>query len=498
MYIRLTASLLLAASIFSQSEIVRGGPCLEDNIARPLRYQPDGTDFVIRNGGEFFNRPLYGGNTAFRVDGGDVPEFVFYFPGRGGNLRLGLSVGGKSKWLHEAGEIVTRYRPGSLVHEIRDPMLGNTMLRLTSLATRSFEGLVMRVERVGEGPGFELCWAFGGLDGTRGRRDGDIGCELEPVARFFQKRPEQSAGDTFEISERGFTASGKAGKLRGMVPAGARLFAAAAADWNDAARLMRSPTESGDRVLAGSVSLADPTPRYFLLVRPETLAGAAPDPAALFATEENPRREIAGHVRVETPDPFVNAAAAALNIAADSVWDTRSKAFMHGAVAWRTRLLGWRGAYAGDFLGRHDRTRDHLEGYFSRQNTKPVADAIPPPEESARLARNENGLHSNGDLSSSHYDMNLVGVDAFLRHLMWTGDLEAARRHWPMLERHFAWERRLFRKEFGDPALPLYEAYACIWASDNVACHGGGSAHSTSYNIWHNRMAAWPQSSLVC
>jgi len=43
---------------------------------RPLRYYPQGTDFVIENGKEFFNRPLYGTNTAFRVDAGDRPEFV--------------------------------------------------------------------------------------------------------------------------------------------------------------------------------------------------------------------------------------------------------------------------------------------------------------------------------------------------------------------------------------------------------------------------------------
>jgi hypothetical protein len=39
-------------------------PNLAGNIERPLRYRPEGTDFVIENGAEFFNRPLYGGNTA--------------------------------------------------------------------------------------------------------------------------------------------------------------------------------------------------------------------------------------------------------------------------------------------------------------------------------------------------------------------------------------------------------------------------------------------------
>lgn len=58
----------------------------EGQTDRPLRYRPDGTDFVITNGTEFFNRPLYCLNSAFRVDGGDKPEFSIYLPGRGGNL----------------------------------------------------------------------------------------------------------------------------------------------------------------------------------------------------------------------------------------------------------------------------------------------------------------------------------------------------------------------------------------------------------------------------
>ena len=69
-------SLLVGAGASGQNpSAARIQPNLVDNIARPLRYTPDGQDFVIENGGEFFNRPLYGGNTAFRVDAGDQPEF---------------------------------------------------------------------------------------------------------------------------------------------------------------------------------------------------------------------------------------------------------------------------------------------------------------------------------------------------------------------------------------------------------------------------------------
>ena len=33
-------------------------PNLAGQVARPLRYRPEGEDFVIENGVEFFNRPL--------------------------------------------------------------------------------------------------------------------------------------------------------------------------------------------------------------------------------------------------------------------------------------------------------------------------------------------------------------------------------------------------------------------------------------------------------
>ncbi len=81
---------LASITALAQPAAQRLFPNLESNIERPLRYRPDGADFVIENGAEFFNRPLYGGNTAFRVDGGDKPEFVLYLPGRGGNLRLAV------------------------------------------------------------------------------------------------------------------------------------------------------------------------------------------------------------------------------------------------------------------------------------------------------------------------------------------------------------------------------------------------------------------------
>ena len=81
---------------------------LTSDIARPQRYRPDGQDFVIENGGELFNRLLYAGNTGFRADAGDEPEFSLYLPGHGGNLRFGIKAAGGAKWPTERNGL----RPG--------------------------------------------------------------------------------------------------------------------------------------------------------------------------------------------------------------------------------------------------------------------------------------------------------------------------------------------------------------------------------------------------
>lgn len=87
---RATATATFVAAFVLLGTVADSAPNFADRIERPLRYRPEGTDFVIENGTEFFNRPLYGNHTAFRVDAGDKPEFSLYLPGRDGNLRLAV------------------------------------------------------------------------------------------------------------------------------------------------------------------------------------------------------------------------------------------------------------------------------------------------------------------------------------------------------------------------------------------------------------------------
>jgi hypothetical protein len=378
-----------------------------------------------------------------------------------------------SKWLHDAAAITTRYRPGELLYEIRDSLLGpDGVLRVAALAYHQTEGLIVRVEATGLPAGLELIWAYGGVNGQRGVRDGDIGTERVPISQWFQLKPEFCQDNTLGPAPGGFTLKAKAATITGLVPEGALHSIAAATKWTDLPALLDvgAPLVGGPvrrqattlQILVGRSTLASGQPLFLSLQRVAAGASATEDlstyrevgappvervvPDALSASqrlgdkplhhEDLPRlfTETEAHftalrtrVSVETPDPFINAAVGALNVAADAVWDDPQQAIMHGAIAWRTKLLGWRGPYALDALGWTDRARANLTYWAGRQNTSPIPEKLPPADENANLARNEAGLHSNGDLSKSHYDMNLVFIDALFRHLLWTGDPEFAK-----------------------------------------------------------------------
>lgn len=487
-------------------EVVSGGirPLLEGNTSRPLRYTPDNGDFLIINGKEFFNRPLYGPNNAFRVDAGDLPEFSLYLPGHGGNLRIGIANRVHSKWAFQADRVTARYRPGRMIYEIRDHLLGDGWVELELMTQAEGSGIHLAITPRDIPSGTLLIWIFGGVSGRKGRRNGDIGCEVEPVSQFFQLRAEECAGNSYTIEGSTAYQRSHAANLQLSFPPGSRLGTASETNWNADWKTLASSVAGELPILTGSVEL-ETAPLHIAIRRvlPEETLSVSQDSAAAFSARRQHITAIASAVQFSTPDAYINAAIPALNVAADALWDARQQCVMHGAVAWRNPLAGWRGPYALDALGSHVRMKQQLRHWIPRQNNSAIqigagdSPATGPADPGMHLSRKESLLHSNGDISHNHYDMNLVFFDALLRHLRWTGDLEFAHEVWPALNRHIQWEQRLFRRTFvdrrsraGDEELPLYEAYACIWASDNLQYNGGGAAHSTAYNFFLNKTAA--------
>lgn len=492
-FVWLNTAVWVSAAPYNPPERIRVvPPTFEDHTPRPLRYRPENTDFVIENGPEYFNRPLYGGSTAFRVDAGDRPEFSLYLPGQAGNLRLGIQTGGQTKWLNDADRITARYRPGSMVYEIADSLLEEAVIQLTAIALYQTEGLIVRAQLQNASRPIQLIAAFGGAGGKRGARSGDIGCESEPISRFFQLRPENCRDNVFTRDGHTFVLKSRIATIAGTLPASSELSIADAAYWNDLGELTNSANGTTDTPILLSVTPMTDGLVYMAFKRlgegdQAFAAEALPD---VFAAAERQRKAIAERVFVQTPDPFINAAAAALCAAADGLWDERSGSVMHGAVAWRSAYAGWRGPYANDAIGEHDRSKRHLVYWAGRQNTKSVSGDVMGPDPEANLARSHPAKQSSGDIGGKHYDMNLVYIDALVRHLLWTGDLQLAERLWPVIERHFDWQRRLFRRPVGDNSLPLYEAYAAIWASDDMQFNGGGVSYTSAYNYYHNRFFA--------
>lgn len=462
-------------------------------LERELRYRPDGEEFVIVDGERRFNRALYGVPGPGRVEGGDQPRFSLYLPGKGGTLWVGMRGADGSRWAHEAERVETRYLPGELRYEITDPILAGGTLRLHLLARDDRDGLLLRSELEGGGEPIELVFAYGSANGRRFSRGGDIGGD--PVDSFDLK-PSECAGLDFTLDASRFAlevGGRRPFRMTGTFPAEAELAVHGAGGLESPQRLLDTAPDER-RVLVARLPLRAGAPRVLTIARREE--GASEEAAqlnAMFDRAVAGGRELRGRVRLETPDPYLNTLGAAISLAADGVWEPPS--FVHGAVAWPQRLNGWRGAYAADPLGTPQRARDHIRYYAGLQLLEP-ADGPVEPDPAMNLARQTKNegtrLYSRGYIASSedkkrnHYDMNLVFIDMLVRHLMWTGDREFAREVWPLIVRHLEWEKRCFDADDDG----LYDAFACIWASDALQYTGGGVTHSSAYNHFHNQQAA--------
>jgi len=473
---------------------------------RTVHYYPQGTDFVCENGKLRFNRALYGTNTAFRVEAGDLPEFAMYMPGMGGNLRFALMNADKRKWLIEAQSIKTIYRAGSMLYEIEDPLLGNGKLFISVLALSNAEGMVVKIRSENITGDVQLLWIYGGASGKKFSRDGDIGAD--PESSFYLKA-ENCSDNRYQLLNEKFVLTygtgkvlteeeryeiqtkpesqltgeiGNAKKITGFYPSSssARLI-----DASNPERIF-NPLDSAkkDFCVGGKLQLKN-VEEYFLLHNTATPITKKADQE--FNDAEAVRKKLADRIKINTPDKYLNTLGAALSVAADAIWEEPT--YMHGAIAWRMRLPGWRGAYVADPLGWHDRARTHFDAYEKSQLTTPATSGVVM-DTALNLARHLEKIgtqlfsegyitrNPNGYIGAHHYDMNLGFIDQLLNHFNYTGDIGYVKKMWPLLKRHLAWEKKNFDAD-GDG---LYDAYAAIWASDAMQYSGGGVTHSSAYN----------------
>jgi Domain of unknown function (DUF4450) len=482
---------------------------------RTVHYLPEGNDFVCANPVMRFNRALYGTNTAFRVEAGDLPEFAMYMPGMGGNLQFALQKGDKHKWLIKADNIKAVYRAGSMIYEINDSLLGQGKLVVAILALSNAEGMVIKITTENIPPQVQLVWIYGGASGKKFSRDGDIGAD--PESSFYLK-PENCADNFFKIDADKFVLTYGTGKvlteeeryeiqtktenqLAGEIPKNAKQITGLFPKGStikliDPDNLQNALNQSEPVVKLQCVSgvLQLTTANNFFLLH-NTATPVAKKPEQEFDDAEIARQKLASRIKINTPDKYLNTLAPALSVAEEGVWEAPS--YMHGAIAWRMRLNGWRGAYAADPLGMHERARTHFDAYAKSQLTTPATTGVVM-DTALNLARHiektgtqlfSDGYitrNPNGYIGAHHYDMNLVFIDQLLNHFNYTGDTIYVKKMFPLLKRHLAWEKKNFDAD-GDG---LYDAYAAIWASDALQYSAGGVTHSSAYNYRANKDAA--------
>ena len=442
---------------------------------RSLRYVPEGEDFVIVNGKNKFNRALYGSHTGFRLETGDVPEFAFYLPRMGGNLSFSVGNGGETLPLNNAKTIECRYRPGKRIYTISDPFLRNGMIKIEAMALFDDDGAIWKITTENIPGNLSLNAIFGGASNTRFSRDGDLGVDPPDC---FELKKEYCIGNQYELKQNIFELSfgpNHEEKLFGIFPTQSKL------QLDDRPALHASFIPQKEQYLY--IGRKMPTQQTNL--------------KEIFEKTEEKKRKISSQISISTPDPYFNTIGGALSMAADAIWD--GQVWLHGAVGWRMPLTGWRGPYAGDFLGWHDRAVSHFDAYAASQVTD-VPQTIPHPAQDStlNLARAAKiwgtPMYSNGYICRNpyrnnemhHYDMNLCYIDELLWHFCWTGDLNYAKKMWPVLVRHLAWEKLNYDPDDDG----LYDAYACIWASDALYYNSGAVTHSSAYNYRANKIAA--------
>lgn len=410
--------------------------------ARTLQYRPDGEDFVSVNGKNRYTRALYGSHTAFRLETSDRPIFAVYEKRNSKNIHFHLVLADSSVTpLEETAWCESRYTPGRRSYRLKHPSWGtDAELQISALALSDEDAAIWKITPVNMPVGAVLRPMLSEIRLNRLSRNGDMGAD-PPGCFDAPEQPQQ------------------------LQSLGISLF-----DRQDVYVLVRD----------------------YSLVVPSQEEGIA-----LYNKSEQARADLASRIRIITPDPYFNTLGGALAVAADGIWD--GEVWLHGAIGWRMPLSGWRAAYTGDALGWHDRARTHFNAYAASQVTE-VPNTIPHPAQDSTLAlaRSEKKWgtpqYSNGYICRNprrndqmhHYDMNLCYIDELLWHFNWTGDLEYVRRMWPVLTRHLAWEKRNYDPDNDG----LYDAYACIWASDALYYNSGAVTHSSAYNYRSNRLAA--------
>lgn len=478
-----------------------------ESVRTPIYETVDGA-FVSRGSNRFGNRPLYGNSVYSVVLAGDRPLLRL---GTGnhlnGALLLGYRRGDVSLWLHAFEGNEARYVEGRQEWVLSDPKFPGLRLSLTATALAEGAGVAVRLQGEGVGAGDELVWAAGGAvletqstlwkyDVTTFGRDAlmtaakaftpatcagnDVKLE-SPIWRVNPKpapEPTVERKDGQEWGPKGISQQGHAGVCD--LPAKLRLVDAQA--WTELRTLLATPAGETPMVLGTAALPPGRGVHWLLRAGADTPAAELGTDSARLAFEAGVARAaaVAKQIELKTPDPRLNAAAAA---AATSYRATfRDSMFTHSGMRWGVPLLGWRSLFGATAYGWHEAVLAQAKVCLARQKTEDAerTAAVADPAKLLASQAPDSRLYGKGRVEAyhpGHYDMQSQFFDQLVHAWRWTGSQELEKLLGPALELHLDYIRECFDPD-GDG---LYESYLNTWPTDGTWFNGGGTAEESAY-----------------
>jgi len=466
-----------------------------------LRYAAEDREIVGHNRSCFNNRPLYcRPESEGVVLVGDRPLVrLVCQTTTAGAWAGGIVRDGRGKWFHNCADIESRYRCGRMTWRVADPSLPGVEVGLEAVPLADAAGFALRLKAKGLRAGDRLVWAVGGAR-AEGRSVRD---RWDPIMRGNPdicktgdpRKPELqlgmvpawSAGNRVQFEDRQFRLL--ASDLAPLATVGrcdrpGKLLAADASACADPAKLVETRADKLP-MASGVVELrpGEDEACWAVQVVPAKEPSATPAivaPARAMEGAEAYLRTIE-RVKVQTPDPYLDAAVAAVCHPIDAACDRNPTVFRHGCMAFHIHFLGWRVICGSTALGWHDRVKGNAAYYLAHQVKEDKSRVEPRSDAHTLLTAEEkrSRYYGRGRIANSPapYDTQSQFFDQTIRDWRWTADPELERALRPALELHLEWAKDCFDPDDDG----LYESYINALPTDSVWYNGGGSVEESSY-----------------
>lgn len=451
-------------------------------------YRPEGSRIVGNNVDRYNNRPLYINNSDAFILTGDLP-LVKLVQGKNiyGNFNIGLKRGERAKWLHDFNNIQSQFENGKMVWIISDSSYQETVIKLEVFPTHEKIGLLSKIKIEKSQKNDSIFWLYGGAE----ERNENLNWKFDVLGNpdLIQKDLEViSDNNRIFISENDFTIDFESLKgdvdnfsIVGTCSKINKLKICDADHWKDINKLLVCDSDNNP-VVSDCVSMenVDTILWLFKLKNEDIVEDHFLAESILLEYEEGEQRiqNLNKEIRINTPDPFLNAIVKNSVHAHDGAW--YPPVFVHGPMQWNYPYPGWRSIFGAIMLGWHDRVKMEAKYYIDSQVTE--SDKTSPkidPKTLYTAQHADSRYYGIGRLTQDQgfYNMQTQFFDQIIEEWRWTADPELESFLRKALDLHLKWVKDCFDPD-GDG---IYESYINVWPSDSQWYNGGGTAEETSY-----------------